>query len=91
MDTRRHIDPTSKVIEYNPKFDELFAPVIGPSDPNKSDQDNAPKNTLTGFIEPAHVNDFQFDVQRKTFHSYGEEPGTGFTNRVSRNMLIKSY
>lgn len=31
----------------------------------------APKNTLTGFVEKASINDFQFDNQRKTFISYG--------------------
>ncbi len=71
MDTRRHIDPKAKEIAYNPRYEDLFAPIVGPENPNKTDEEKAPKNTLTGYIEPAHVNDFQFDLQRKTFHSYG--------------------
>jgi len=71
MDTRRHLDPASKEVTYNPKYEDLFAPVVGPMDPNKDEEDYAPKNSLTGFIEAAHVNNFQFDLQRKTFHSYG--------------------
>ena len=29
------------------------------------------QNTLAGYVEPAHVNNFQFELERKTFHSYG--------------------
>ena len=36
-----------------------------------SDHHKAIKNTLTGFVEKASINDFQFDAQRKTFNSYG--------------------
>ena len=92
MDTRRHLDPASKEVEYNPKYDDLFAPVVGPVDPNKDEDDYAPKNSLTGFIEKAHVNDFQFDLQRKTFHSYGYamDPSTnveGEGTRVHRDEV----
>ena len=31
----------------------------------------APKNTLTGFVEKAHINDFHFEAERKTFHTFG--------------------
>lgn len=36
-----------------------------------SDHHKAIKNTLTGYVEKASINDFQFDSQRKTFNSYG--------------------
>ncbi|XP_065057544.1 pre-mRNA-processing factor 17-like [Rhopilema esculentum] len=77
------IDPTSKQLSYNPKYEQLFAPVVGPENPFKSRQQKATKNTLSGFVEEAHISDFQFDNQRKTFHSYGyavdpsEENATG--------------
>ena len=32
-----------------------------------------------GFVEEAHISDFQFDNQRKTFHSYGEYRGNPCT------------
>uniref|UniRef100_A0A1I8GUG9 Pre-mRNA-processing factor 17 n=2 Tax=Macrostomum lignano TaxID=282301 RepID=A0A1I8GUG9_9PLAT len=67
-DSRPALDPTCKELAYNPKADELFAPVLGPQVPGKS---TAPKNTLTGFVEPSHMNDFHFETQRRTFHSYG--------------------
>ena len=71
MDDRRHLDPMTKELAYNPKFDELFAPVAGPVNPNKTQQESAVKNTLAGYVEPAHVNHFQFELERRTFRSYG--------------------
>ncbi|XP_059157452.1 LOW QUALITY PROTEIN: pre-mRNA-processing factor 17-like [Physella acuta] len=67
----RHIDANTKELKYNPKHDELFAPYVGPVNPYKTAQSSQKKNTLCGFVEPAHVNSFQFDNQRKTFTSYG--------------------
>ncbi len=92
MDRRLHIDPNAKEIKYNPKYEELFAPVVGPSNPHKSQQEAATKNMLTGFVEPAHVNDFQFELQRKTFHSYGfaQDPSTGVEGEGSRVVVNSS-
>ncbi|XP_065353514.1 pre-mRNA-processing factor 17 [Cloeon dipterum] len=70
-DTIRHIDVTTKEVAYNPKFEELFAPQVGPDNPFKSDLQKANKNILSGFVEAAHMSDFQFEAQRRTFHTYG--------------------
>ncbi|CAG5126344.1 unnamed protein product [Candidula unifasciata] len=83
----RHIDPKTKELKYNPKHDELFAPSIGPENPYKTEQAKAVRNSLAGFVEPAHFNDFQFDTQRKTFTSYGfaldpSVDGSGQTDTV---------
>ncbi|KAK7108013.1 pre-mRNA-processing factor 17-like [Littorina saxatilis] len=67
----RHIDPLKKEVTYNPKYEELFAPQVGPSNPNLTQQARAERNTLAGFAEPSHFNDFQFENQRRTFTSYG--------------------
>lgn len=61
----------TKELSFNPKFDDLFAPCAGPVNPFKSAQQAAPKNTLTGFIESAHISDFSFETQRRTFESFG--------------------
>ena len=52
---------------------------IGPHNPFKTEQEAAVKNTLSGYVEPAHVNDFQFETQRRTFQSYGyaHDPSSG--------------
>lgn len=67
----RAVDPSTKELAYNPKFDELFAPVHGPENPFLTEQMRAQKNTLSGYVEKAHVNAFQFENQRRTFHTYG--------------------
>ena len=43
----------------------------GPTNPFKTGQALAKKNMATGFVEPAHIDHFQFENQRRTFHSYG--------------------
>lgn len=70
-DVARVIDPTSKELTYNPRYEELFAPVQGPENPFLTDQQRAPRNTLSGYVEKAHISAFNFENQRRTFHTYG--------------------
>lgn len=70
-DSIRHIHPDTKEISYNPKYDELFAPELGPSNPFKTQQQQLERNILSGFVEPAHLSEFQFENQRRTFTSFG--------------------
>ncbi|KAK3872036.1 hypothetical protein Pcinc_022863 [Petrolisthes cinctipes] len=70
LDDRHHIDPLTKEIQYNPRYEELYAPVLGPTKPQSS-YHNVNKNTLAGHVEPAHFNDFEFESQRRTFTTYG--------------------
>lgn len=70
-DVQRVIDPSTKELMYNPKFDELYAPIQGPENPFLTEQMRAPKNTLSGYVEKAHISAFQFENQRRTFHTYG--------------------
>ena len=44
---------------------------VGPKNPFKTKQQMAPKNMLSGYVEPAHFDNFQFENQRRTFHSFG--------------------
>lgn len=57
---------------YNLKYEELFAPEVGPENPFLTQQQRAPKNMLSGYVEQAHISDFQFENQRRTFTSYGK-------------------
>ncbi|KAM5163982.1 pre-mRNA-processing factor 17 [Mantella aurantiaca] len=66
-----HLDPHIKEIQYNPTYDTLFAPEFGPNNPFKTQQMAAPRNMLSGYAEPAHINDFMFEQQRRTFATYG--------------------
>ncbi|XP_070567787.1 pre-mRNA-processing factor 17-like [Ptychodera flava] len=71
VDTVQHIDPSKKEVMYNPQYEQMFAPQVGPENPFKTRQQAAVKNSLAGYIEPAHFNEFTFENQRRTFTSYG--------------------
>ncbi|XP_077145673.1 pre-mRNA-processing factor 17 [Ranitomeya variabilis] len=71
VDIGIHLDPSLKEVQYNPTYETLFAPELGPNNPFKSQQMAAPRNMLSGYAEPAHINDFMFEQQRRTFATYG--------------------
>uniref|UniRef100_A0A8D0AJ53 Pre-mRNA-processing factor 17 n=1 Tax=Sander lucioperca TaxID=283035 RepID=A0A8D0AJ53_SANLU len=71
VETGTHLDPSLKEVTYNPTFETMFAPEFGPINPFKSQQMAAPRNMLSGYAEPAHLNDFMFEQQRRTFSTYG--------------------
>lgn len=68
----KFVDVTTKELTKNLKYEELFAPELGPENPFLTQQQRAQKNTLSGFVEKAHISEFQFENQRRTFSSYGE-------------------
>eukprot|EP00092_Neocalanus_flemingeri_P017140 GFUD01018537.1.p1 GENE.GFUD01018537.1~~GFUD01018537.1.p1 ORF type:complete len:577 (-),score=167.48 GFUD01018537.1:105-1835(-) len=90
LDTRRHLDPLATEVKYNPKYEELYAPVAGPENPFKTQQQAANKNTLAGYVEDAHVNAFQFETQRRTFHSYGYAYDPSTTGEGEGDKLVGS-
>ncbi|MBN3270603.1 PRP17 factor, partial [Polyodon spathula] len=71
VETGVHLDPSLKEVMYNPTCDTLFAPEFGPMNPFKTQQMSAPRNMLSGYAEPAHLNDFMFEEQRRTFSTFG--------------------
>lgn len=89
----RAIDPKTKELLYNPKYEELCKPVQGPENPNLTEQMKAPKNTLAGFVEKAHISEFQFENQRRTFHSFGYalDPSTGTDGKTFVGHLQDAY
>lgn len=44
---------------------------MGPDNPFLTEHQKQPKNTVNGYVESTHVNQFQFENQRRTFMSYG--------------------
>ncbi|KAL0275354.1 UNVERIFIED_CONTAM: hypothetical protein PYX00_003223 [Menopon gallinae] len=70
-ETLRPVSSSVTEVTYNPKYEELFAPEVGPENPFKTQQQKAKKNMLSGYVEKAHLNEFQFENQRRTFHSFG--------------------
>jgi pre-mRNA-processing factor 17 len=83
------VDPATKEIEYNPKYEQLAAPIVGPENPFLTKLQAAAKNTLTGYVERADLNDFQFEAQRRTFHSYGYalDPSVDANNTVQPKYI----
>ena len=46
------IAPDAKEVKYNPKYEELFTPTVGPDNPLKTQQAKADKNTAAGEWRP---------------------------------------
>ncbi|XP_059367999.1 pre-mRNA-processing factor 17 [Carassius carassius] len=84
-----HLDPALKEVTYNPSYETMFAPEFGPANPFRSQQMAAPRNMLSGYAEPAHVNDFMFEQQRRTFSTFGYalDPSVD-TSQVSSSSYI---
>lgn len=53
-------------------FSFLIPLQFGPENPFRTQQMAAPRNMLSGYAEPAHINDFMFEQQRRTFATYGK-------------------
>ncbi|XP_069128076.1 pre-mRNA-processing factor 17-like [Argopecten irradians] len=85
---QRALDITTKEVKYNPKFEEMFAPQVGPSNPFKTQQMLATKNMISGYAESAHFNQFEFENQRRTFTSYGYAMDPSVDVQVSSDLPI---
>ncbi|KAI6649783.1 Pre-mRNA-processing factor 17 [Oopsacas minuta] len=73
-----YVPPDSKIVMYNPTYEQMYAPVLGPENPYKSDYEKGIKNSYGGYYEPAHMQEFDFESQRRTFIQYGyaNDPST---------------
>ncbi|KAI5573076.1 hypothetical protein BDE02_10G055400 [Populus trichocarpa] len=66
------IDPVQHVVTFNPTYDQLWAPVLGPAHPYAKDGiAQGMRNHKLGFVEDAAIDSFVFDEQYNTFHKYG--------------------
>lgn len=65
-------------------YDELFAPEVGPANPFLSKQQKATRNILSGYVEAAHLNEFEFENQRRTFTSFGMV----YYNYISSKLIL---
>lgn len=76
---------------HNPKYEELFAPTYGPENPFQTQQMKASRNMLSGFVEKAHISDFQFENQRRTFTSYGHAVDPSTNGDTSGDAVVGRY
>ncbi|CAL5421344.1 unnamed protein product [Camellia sinensis] len=66
------LDPSQHVVVFNPTYDQLWAPIYGPSHPYAKDGiAQGMRNHKLGFVENAAIEPFVFDEQYNTFHKYG--------------------
>lgn len=65
-----YIAPSTKEIHHNPTVEQLWQPTAGPANPFNKDA-QAPRNMLTGYMEPAHYDNTAFEEQYNTFITYG--------------------
>ncbi|XP_041970346.1 pre-mRNA-processing factor 17 [Aricia agestis] len=70
-DDTRMLLKAGQELMHNPKVEELYAPSYGPENPFQTQQMKANRNMLSGYVEKAHISEFQFENQRRTFTSYG--------------------
>lgn len=66
--SRKEFNPlgvdTSKDLAYNPRYEDLYAPSVGPSNPFKTDV-LPNKNFLTGHVEMTNLSEYAFEEARK--------------------------
>ncbi|PSS28630.1 Pre-mRNA-processing factor like, partial [Actinidia chinensis var. chinensis] len=66
------LDPTQRVVAYNPTYDQLWSPIYGPAHPYAKDGlAQGMRNHKLGFVENAAIEPFVFDEQYNTFHKFG--------------------
>lgn len=70
-DGLKFLDKSMKEITYNMPYEQLFAADVGPENPFLSKQQRSTRNILSGYVETAHLNEFEFENQRRTFTSFG--------------------
>ncbi|XP_029451139.1 pre-mRNA-processing factor 17 isoform X2 [Rhinatrema bivittatum] len=90
VETGTHLDPSLKEVQFNPTYDTMFAPEFGPENPFRTRQMAAPRNMLSGYAEPTHINDFMFEQQRRTFATYGYALDPSLDSQQSVNKYIGS-
>ncbi|PIN13020.1 mRNA splicing factor [Handroanthus impetiginosus] len=70
--THKPIDPTQHLVSFNPTYDQLWAPIVGPSHPYAKDGlAQGLRNHKLGFVENANIESFVFDEQYNTFYKFG--------------------
>ncbi|KAI3467518.1 hypothetical protein Pfo_024181 [Paulownia fortunei] len=66
------IDPTQHLVSFNPTYDQLWTPIVGPSHPYAKDGlAQGLRNHKLGFVENANIGSFVFDEQYNTFYKFG--------------------
>ncbi|XP_073059280.1 uncharacterized protein [Primulina eburnea] len=66
------LDPTQHVVSFNPTYDQLWTPIVGPAHPYAKDGlAQGLRNHKLGFVENASIEPFVFDEQYNTYYKFG--------------------
>lgn len=77
------LDPTQHMVAFNPTYDQLWAPIVGPAHPYAKDGiAQGLRNHKLGFVEDASIEPFVFDEQYNTFYKYGYAADPSASNYV---------
>ncbi|KAF3431283.1 hypothetical protein FNV43_RR26013 [Rhamnella rubrinervis] len=95
------IDPTQHVVNFNPTYDQLWTPLLGPSHPYAKDGiAQGMRNHKLGFVEDASIAPFVFDEQYNTYQKdgYAADPSAsagsnyvGDLDALQKNDAISVY
>eukprot|EP00897_Mesotaenium_endlicherianum_P008619 jgi/Mesen1/7786/ME000408S06893 len=89
VEDRTPLDPSQKKVNYNPTFDQLWAPLVGPAHPYAKDGlAQGMRNHKLGVVEDTAIAPFLFDEQYNTFQAfgYGVDPASAAGSRVVGNL-----
>ena len=83
-----YVSPDSQKVMYNPTYEQMYAPVLGPENPYKTDYQKGLKNSYGGYYQAAHIQEFDFETQRRTFLQYGyaNDPSTNLTQTQTQTQ-----
>ncbi|KAK3041787.1 hypothetical protein RJ639_000303 [Escallonia herrerae] len=89
------LDPTQHVVNFNPKYDQLWAPIYGPAHPYAKDGlAQGLRNHKLGHVEDAAIGSFLFDEQLYSFQKFGyaaDPSGYSGTNYVGDFDALRQY
>jgi len=86
----RIVQAGTKSVSYNPTYQELFSPVVGPVVKHQKTGHNVQKNTWNGRVEEGDLDEFSFEDQRRTFatRGYAVDPSVNDGSFVSTQSFI---
>ncbi|XP_022878294.1 pre-mRNA-processing factor 17-like [Olea europaea var. sylvestris] len=91
-EAKKPLNPTQHVVSFNPTYDQLWAPVVGPAHPYAKDGlAQGLRNHKLGFVENAAIEPFVFDEQYNTFYKFGYAADPTENNYVGDVEALKQY
>jgi len=86
-----YVDPVSKQIVHNPRYEVLYAPVQGPKNLFATEDSLLPNsnNTLTGHVQAEHLNDYIFEKEFYKFsgRGYAADPSGSYKTDHQINYI----